>query len=413
MKFFTKEYLRNVFAVFVLFLLVYDVSFVKFGVLTTGRFAVIVLVFLYGRGAIKNFFRFLLNDGRIASFTLFVCTYSLVLVLYSDQFDWIIFSRSFWFIVYCLIVPFLIASLCKFDLRIFLWAYFMCAIVQSLFVFVSMLIPEYRFWMQANINLGGNIDIIQSFRSFGLSGAGGSSLSVQLALGFLSGLLFSRSKSESIFQYVLIFIGLIFIFIAEIFVGRTGLLLCIGLLLVFFLTEMKLNFRSSIAMFFAGAFGLFGFNYFAYESLSKTDYDASNIFEWAFSVISMQDDQTAAHLIAQVGQLPRLDWYELILGTGRVANLNGDNFSGSDSGYVQTLYALGLPVSILLYAAIFFLLLLLLRKAVLLNKAFGGFLIAACFVLELKEPFIHKYSIVQFLITAFLLASPFFKYKKI
>lgn len=406
-----RNKLRIFFGAVILFLLVYDTSFVQLGALTTARAAVIFLTIFYLRESIKIFFRFTFNNAAAIFGFFFICIYSLILVLYSDSEDVVIFSRATWFIIYCLFSPFLILPLCKFDLRIFLRTYFLCSIFQSFFVFISMSSLDYREWMQANINIGGNIDIMKSFRSLGLSGAGGATLSLQLALGFISGLILldDRVEKKSMLDIGYIFLGLFAVFAAEIFVGRTGLLFCIISLLFYLFLVFKFNIGILFVFILTSIFSALGFKYFINSGLFGANYDVDSIFDWSFSVFSRQGDGTLSELLTQFNETPSLDWFDFIFGTGRVLSSTGNNFAGSDSGYIQTFYALGLPISILLYGSVFLLLFSLLRRAVYFNKISGLFLVTACFALELKEPFIHKYSMVQFLVVLFLLTDPFLR----
>ena len=80
-----------------------------------------------------------------------------------------------------------------------------------------------------------------------------------------------------------------------------------------------------------------------------------------------------------------------MVGTGLVAGAAGEgNATGNDSGYVQTFFALGLIGGGLFYGAVAALLLGLVRRTK--DGALLGVLTVAMFVIELKEPFLFKYS---------------------
>lgn len=407
MKIILDPVFKNVIATFILFFIVYDISFVWLDLLTTARIFVIILTIVFFFKPIKYFLNFIVRVEYTAMFPVIVCAYSLVLVSFSGYEDFTIFSRSFWFIVYCLYVPFLIAFLVKFDLVSFLRLYFLCAVVQSMFVYLSMLVPEYRVWLSSNVNMGGNIDLLTSFRSFGLSGGGGANLSLQLAFGFLAGLLFLHIDNNSFAKVLFAMLGLVIVFVAEIFVGRTGLLFCIVFLIGYLFVSFRLKFSKIIGYILAIGFGFILFINLLDVVGSNSVYDSDSIFEWAFSIFSDGGDGTASELVAQLSDMPTLVLGDFIFGTSRVVDAYGYNFSGSDSGYIQTFFALGLLMSFLFYLSIFLLLLSMLLKVVNLNKIVGGFIILSCFFVELKEPFMHKYSVIQFVVTLFLLAGPY------
>ena len=402
-----NKYKRILILSLVLFMLIYDISFIGSGIFTTGRVALLILILISGIDSINHFSRFILRRGRAAFIFIFICIYSFVLVVFSEHNDWTIFSRSFWFIIHSLFAPFLIIVLCRFDLKLFLRAYFLSAIFQSFFSFLSISNPEYRLWTHNNINIGGNLDSEQTFRSFGLSGSGGAILSLQLSLGFLSGILLFKDKDikSSLTNSFILFSGLFIIFGAEIFVGRTGMLFCIISFLFFFLIDhfRRVSARRLFGFLLSGIIAAFSFNHFTQNGLAVSNYDSDFIMEWALSVFSEKGDGTVSELKRQLNDAPPLDGITFLTGSGRVVNSNGYNFSGSDSGYIQNIYALGAPISLLFYSALLMLFLSLFSGINRNYKHIGVFIILACFVLEVKEPFIHKYTLVQFIITFLLL----------
>jgi hypothetical protein len=84
-------------------------------------------------------------------------------------------------------------------------------------------------------------------------------------------------------------------------------------------------------------------------------------------------------------------------GTGRLEAM-GANASGSDSGFVQTYFALGLPMTVLVYAGFF-------GSAAVLTASSKSpvrysVLFLAMLIAEIKEPFLFKYTLPFFFLTA-------------
>jgi hypothetical protein len=87
---------------------------------------------------------------------------------------------------------------------------------------------------------------------------------------------------------------------------------------------------------------------------------------------------------------------DTLVGTGRVVGRFG-NASGSDSGYVQTYFAIGLPMTIVFYATL---------AVSLVRLAWSNparwqrlMLVGTMFLTEAKEPFIFKYAFPFFVLT--------------
>jgi hypothetical protein len=120
------------------------------------------------------------------------------------------------------------------------------------------------------------------------------------------------------------------------------------------------------------------------------------VLGWAFGIFSGDNLGTLKQLLAM--PIPDLS-EKTFVGTGAVVSESG-NASGHDSGYVQTYFAVGLPVAVVFYVSVFF------NFSVEAARSAVRFpfylLLIATILAELKEPFIFKYTSYFFLV---LLAS--------
>ena len=80
---------------------------------------------------------------------------------------------------------------------------------------------------------------------------------------------------------------------------------------------------------------------------------------------------------------------EAIHGSGLVSLIDGSNPSGNDSGFIQAYYSMGLIFAVLLYTSYLYVLFYVLGWFPILMRIA---LVAVFFVIELKEPFLFKYS---------------------
>jgi hypothetical protein len=171
--------------------------------------------------------------------------------------------------------------------------------------------------------------------------------------------------------------------------------------------NFKIAYKRLIPILFFGSVAAGLINYTDFNISSYINYDYDSIMEWSYSGFSVDEDNTAHALASQLQDVPNITSGQLFFGTGIVSNADGSNFSGSDSGYLQNIYSLGLPVSFLFYSAVFFMLLHFSRDLSKIHRGAGFFVLLSCFVLEIKEPFIQKYSFIQFAVAASLLASKY------
>jgi len=361
-----------------LFSSIYMVSFQFAPSLSSMRVAFVLLVawfFLMKRCRIIIDFTTLMM-----LFTLILlCSFSVSVSVINNS-DYIQSSRIFHFILFCFILPYIVVEIIQ-EERDFHLIIIACGLIQSFMVFVTFFNVDFSRWLFSVIVAASSFDINIVSRSPGFSSQGGSALSVALSLSMIS--LFRLSVCNSKFWH---YMAAITIILATLLVGRMGFLISLTMFLSMLILRRKgwlhvLVLLPVLALLYNLSTGFLG------ENKQLTEYTLN----WALSIFT-GDDQTVAILI-NMG-VPNLSTEALFFGTGAVAMSNGENASGSDVGYIQSYYALGLVFSPILYMCIF----LLLLKNVLLvsakNKSFAYFLLFLPFILEFKEPFIFKYALV-------------------
>lgn len=389
---------------FTLFIFVYNLTFSGYESFGTGRIAFIVLSILLIRPLINNFKPFLFKNYLAVIFYLFATVYSAAAVIFGSS-DAIIFSRLVWLFIYSIISPFIFALIFNFNLRKFLKSYILICTIQAIFVYISILSEEFRIWLSLTLSDGGNIDFVNSFRARGLSNSGGAALSLQLSLGVLSALVLIMDKKIHIdFFRTSMAIFLIFIILGAIFfVGRSGFVSSL-LYIVFFLFFAFKSYRRLFHILCASIFAIPGM-YLLYKNFEhRVAFDINEVLLWVSEIFSGTDSATLKGLGAQLKDAPVMDITLMVFGAGKVSNSDGTNFSGSDSGYIQTIYALGFPMTILIYFLVFTIFFNSLRPLKGYLKSVGALLILTSFIFEIKEPFIFKYYMPFYVLTFLILA---------
>lgn len=397
-----------IFKTLLTFALIFNLSFSIWPELTTGRIAFSIMLVLYGR----ELFNFFVSDVKQSTFFV-ACLYVLFFVafvwwLVNSFEDSILLSRIFWFVVFSYISSLFYACVARYNLSAFLTYYLLAMLLQAFFVFLSVVSSSFHSWVIDHL-AGSNIDFHKSFVRFpGLTNGGGAQASVQLSLGVIAAYtLFLRSTYS--FNRLLLLMSAFIITLATLFVGRTGFLvsLCcfvgfifsarsyyISLLLLLFFTALifnmdKLNLLTTSAWYVDGNYNV----------------NLEHTFRWAFQLFLDGDTGTADALFSMLSSAPELSDWGYVIGTGRITTPEGFNYSGHDSGYIQLFYALGLPLTLFFYLSLLYFCLkktLFLRNSVKVN---AYLLIMLMFILELKEPFIFKYSLSFFVFSYLYLAA--------
>lgn len=215
-------------------------------------------------------------------------------------------------------------------------------------------------------------------RAPGLSSSGGASLSLIISLGAFSIVRLAMLEKRSWYMS-----AIILIIFSQILVGRTGLLLSIfSLCLLLYYSQVNMK------MLFATIVGLFLCQFIFIEYLVNNDQFLAYTMKWAQSSLTGGDGTMTALLDMGINEM---DIKSFIIGTGQIATPSGLNVSGSDIGYIQTFYAMGLT-GVAFYIVLFIFLYSYYRNTN--HNLYYTVLLFLPFIVELKEPFIFKYMVV-------------------
>jgi hypothetical protein len=270
---------------------------------------------------------------------------------------------------------------------------------QAVIIVLSFFDYDYRTWAEATIELGTNIEISNLYRAPGFTSSGGSALSVVQSLGVLAGglLLHLRRGQRGGLGNTLTLLLMLLCLASCAFVGRTGLMLSLIYLLVFSLASGNLLRLLLILLGIAVPVAIFVLP--AIESLLPSSFSADFFLDYVFGFFLTGTDASVTELSEM--HIPPLS-VETLLGTGLTTAPEGQSHpSGHDSGLVQAYFTLGLGYAVVFYAAYA---LVLLRLGRWLPPSLQ-WVLAACFLaIEVKEPYLFKYSGMFVLVACYTLA---------
>jgi len=386
---------KNTVSFIIIFFLIYDMNLVFLPSVTTGRIAALYLL-------LTNFQSLKLLVAEYKNFLLgmiLILFISLIQSIFSQ--DSTQFSRFFYFILYALICPVLITYRIK-NFRKISWFFLIAISIQSLILIFVFFNPRFKSVLEAYIIYGGNFGVDNLYRSFGLSSSTGAALSLIQGLG--SGIGFYILSSDKFrWNWLALFLTVL-CFLSTLFVGRTGLLISIIFLSVYLMASFKFVnlFRYILII---GLVSYFSFGELLESKLNSINgFSTEFFFTWISDGLDIQDNKTIDALLNQQS-LPELTLQTLVIGTGTITE-NGLNTSGHDSGFVQTYYSLGLLFTFFFY---FSLILFLKENFKSLNKKLIYLLIFLMLLLEIKEPFLFKYS-EGFILLSLLFSLKYDKY---
>ena len=376
-----------------LFAFVYNLEFSLFPVLPGARAVLIILLVWHRQRIVRDGVEYAHRYSVVAWILLGTLLYACVLSLPSG--DWSQPSRLFHFLVYSVggaiawtAVENRYAQKEQASDRL-LRRFAVATGLQSILIFVSLLSFGFRTWVSGMLVRGGNIDLATAIRPPGFSNSGGAALSVVQALGVYAALHVAQStpsRTERSIMHLLALMG----GLATAISGRTGLLMVAFAPILFLLSGTNRSRRIFVGRltFLIVAVGSFGPTLLTKFRESNRDIDAlassaSELFLFGSRTASWQD-------LASMS-IPELT-NDTFVGTGRVV-AEDINASGHDSGYVQTYFALGVPMTALFYSTVIVLCLATLRNAQASARPLLVWLLSLMMIIELKEPFIFKYTI--------------------
>jgi hypothetical protein len=375
------------------FAFLYNVSPTALPSLSSGRVAVVLLVVLF---IVQG--RSLYSTVDPWTLLLFVpLPYVLVQLPFTGDMGQL--SRFFHLALYSFLGASLVARLAG-RIDLLLTAILAAVCVQAVIIVISFFDFDYRAWAESTIELGTNVATEDLYRAPGFTSAGGSALSVVQSLGVLSGgfLLHLDRARRTWLGSTLTLLAMLLCLASCALVGRTGLMLSCVYLLAFSLASG--NFLRLLLILLGIAIPAAVFVLPAVESLLPSSFSVDYFLEYVFGFFLTGTDASVTDLSQM--RIPPLS-VETFLGTGLVTAPPGQAHpSGHDSGLVQAYFTLGVGYAAVLYAAYA---LVLLRLGRWLPAGLQC-LLAACFLaIEVKEPFLFKYSGMFVLVACYTLVS--------
>lgn len=286
----------------------------------------------------------------------------------------------------------------------FLDVYFAACVIQSVFVVLSFVFPDFREFLNQIVGSRGNIDIDHPFRFRGLHDSGGFNLSLALGIAVVYGL-YSALILERKAAAVRIASASLVLFSTTL-VGRTGLMLSLlGIFLMIVFWPVKFfNLKSLVGIFLAFVFGVFVViifpEQFEFFNVMVFDYafEAFVNYKEAGSVSTTSSDDLVTMLF-----IP--DWFNVLFGNGSF-DLPNAGVERSDSGYMKILLSSGIFGFLILYGILVMLALRFFRAVSLLKveKFFFIFLLLSLWIAEIKGPVFIQNDVSRFLIILFIIA---------
>ena len=371
--------LKHVINFFLIFALIYDISFKELPILTSGRVAFIILLVTHFK-----VLKIVLKEYKtLMYFIIFLILYSFI--QFSITNDNTQFSRFFYFTLYSLISSLFIAVKVK-DTQKLLSYILMAVSIQSVILIYVFFNPSFKFILDQYIVYSGNFTVENLYRSFGLSTQTGAVPSLTQSLGVGAGLVLSKYKNN-----FLITSAIIICFLSTFFNGRTGILMSIlffGAYFYYTISFKKIVKTSLITILF-----------FLYSSIITSEFvssldsirgfSAEYFIGWLSEGFELKNNKTIGALTSEQ-KIPELTVQNLFIGSGTVTDFNGGNSSGHDSGFIQTYYSIGLIFTVLFY--LLFSLFLIKNFKILNNRKLLFFICFIILSLELKEPMLFKYT---------------------
>jgi hypothetical protein len=285
------------------------------------------------------------------------------------------------------------------DMPTLLAALVIAVSIQALLIFVSFVDLEARRWIVEHIAISTNVLTEDLYRAPGVTGSGGSALSVVQCLGVLSGglLLRLRGRRQSLPTAVAVLLAMLLCLLSAALVGRTGFLLAILFLLWFAASSGQLSRLILIAL-ALGVPAALSIPQLV-EDLLPSSFSTDVFTTYVLGFLLTGTDASVSDLASM--PIPPLG-FDTLLGTGRVSpGPDGGNPSGHDSGFVQAYFGMGLVYATAFYACYAYVLLRLLRWLPLATRLM---LAAALFAIEIKEPYVFKYACLFVLVACYTAA---------
>lgn len=375
----------------VMFGYAYNLVFQMAPVATSGRLALLVLVMAFWRQGLNVGVPLVRQCALVVIVTFGVIVYGLI--QWGSGGDTVLALRAFYLLSYTAAGATLWVAVSQqrgWSLEALFGA---ATCFQGMLVIYSLVTPAFRQWLPTVLVPLGNLSLEDSIRPPGFTNGGGAALSVVQGLGVYATLTVGERLRG--IPRITWHVAAILCLISAWLTGRTGFLLGLGMCLVVLVsgTSRYRGWMVRFGVFFALIALALG--PIVQSQLQESVPGYARLQDWAIEFfVSGINSSSVENLRSQ--PIPPLS-LETVVGTGRTVEPDQTNASGSDSGYIQTYYALGFPMTIIWYGLIFGTLLRLAWRSG--NRFRLVALTASLSVLEVKEPFTFKW-IVPFLILA-------------
>ena len=392
-----KQQIEYILAFILFFMLVYNISPLYNPSINTARLALLVggaYVLIFKNQDISYF-------ANKCSWLLWLfIPFIYAVILYFFIGDYGILARFINLFLYAICGSIILATIIK-KLDVLIFIVFFATVLQSILIILIFFNLEFKIFIAENIFISSNYSVFRKNRALGFAGVSGAALSLIQSFGILSYYMYKKKyNSNNILIHILFQIGVTLIIFSTILVGRTGLILSF-IFLTLIIIDIRKNPSSlyfSLIIIVASLFFLIGV---AIGYMKSLDVPVESIFNWAFGVFIGQDSTNTVEVLRSQ-PLPPLN-IALFHGYGLVSSLSiGGNPSGHDAGFIQFLYAYGLPNTIIFY---FIYVMVLYKIFNYYNFNIRIFLMGLIFLLEVKEPFLFKYSMFIMLVMFYLCAS--------
>lgn len=269
---------------------------------------------------------------------------------------------------------------------------FYVGLLNSAIVVLSFFISDFRTFIESilfqQINSNINYETVD-WRLRGLAAAGGASLSIFTAFCLVIGMICNKMKlisSNAFLFYSVIMIS------SQFFVARTGLMISIVFILIWFFEEcsrIRLSFFiwfSFIVVSVTWLFSVFS------DDISRVLPFALELF---YNVLSGEQVATGStNELIDMLYFPN-DPHYFLLGFGC---FEGCGYYRSDSGYFKSISAVGVFFSLSIYFFIFYILFFWVVKFIGAGTLYWRLLVIILFIAEVKEPFLYQNYVARSLI---------------
>lgn len=372
---------------FLLFFILFDLSFTAFPSLSTGKIFILLLTMLM---LIKRKYKKQINKKEF----LIILSYFIVLIhvffiyMINSNPETTTIARIVYYLINSVYVSFLFTNL--FDNKNdFLRTLSMVTFIQSCFVIISWFSVEYRILINQILVQGGNISLLSAKRPPGLMNSAGAKASVVLGIGtavclYLISL--TKNKVEIMKYTIMMTIG----FIATFIIGRTGLVIFLFLSSAILFQKFKnILFNRKVFFLLGSAILLIVISIpFIPEEMYQTIDQKVTWVDAEFSDGLLQSQTVNALKNMSIKDLN----YDTLIGTSRIRLPDGQH----DSGYIQNYHSMGLIISFFFYSLVLYHIMFLLindKNSSFHRKTYWFLyaLVIGLFIAEVKEPFVLSY----------------------